>query len=162
VIIRYSVVKSFIGKLVIAENDKGICAILFGADIKELNSIYPKAELIKTPVEKCLYINNAISFIEEPQNKLNIPLYYEGTEFQKKVWKALLNVKLGKVVTYQDIACAIGKPKAVRAVANACGANRIPVLIPCHRIIRTDGTIGGYGGGVEIKRKLLACEGIKL
>ena len=87
-----------------------------------------------------------------------------GTPFQQLVWKALLTIPKGKVVTYQQLAKQIGKPKAVRAVANAVAANKLLVVIPCHRVIRSDGSLGGYSGkgGVKAKRKLLADEGVRL
>lgn len=88
------------------------------------------------------------------------PLDLAGTEFQKKVWNALRKISLGKTKSYGEIAKAIGKPKAVRAVGGACGANPIPVLVPCHRVLAAHGKIGGFGGGLEWKRKLLAREGI--
>ncbi|HEY4517332.1 MAG TPA: MGMT family protein [Candidatus Paceibacterota bacterium] len=91
--------------------------------------------------------------------KLAIP---QGTPFQQKVWREIAKVRKGNVVTYQYIAKRIGKPKAVRAVANAVGANPLPIKIPCHRVIRSDGTLGGYSGrgGAATKRKLLKKEGV--
>lgn len=88
----------------------------------------------------------------------------KGTEFQKLVWQALLKIPKGKTITYKDLAKLIGKPKAVRAVANAVGTNQMAPIIPCHRVIRTDGSLGGYSGkgGVKAKRMLLAKEGIKI
>src|SRR3989344_3665759 len=87
----------------------------------------------------------------------------KGTELQKKVWKALLQIPKGKVVTYKELAKKVGKPKAIRAVANAVGANPLIVTIPCHRVVRSDGTLGGYSGkgGVKAKRALLLKEGVK-
>ena len=81
-----------------------------------------------------------------------------GTPFQKKVWKALLKIPFGKIVSYKQLAVNIGKPKAFRAVANACGANPIPLFIPCHRVIKSDGTLGGFSSGIKIKKKLLKLE----
>ncbi|MCC7160559.1 MGMT family protein [Candidatus Nomurabacteria bacterium] len=88
----------------------------------------------------------------------------KGTAFQKKVWEALLKIPKGKTITYKELAKNIGKPKAVRAVANAVGANPVPITIPCHRVIRSDGTLGGYSGkgGVKTKRALLIKEGVKI
>lgn len=95
--------------------------------------------------------------------KINIEKL-EGTPFQKKVWKALLNIQKGNTITYKELAKKIGKPKAVRAVANAVGANPLPVTIPCHRVIRSDGTLGGYSGkgGIKTKRILLKKEGVEI
>lgn len=90
--------------------------------------------------------------------------YQEGTDFQKKVWSELLKIKKGEVVTYKDIANMIGKPKAVRAVANAIGKNKLAPVVPCHRVIRSDGKLGGYSGkgGIKTKLKLLKSEGVDI
>jgi len=90
------------------------------------------------------------------------PLDLAGTEFQKSVWAALRKISPGKTKSYGEIARAIGRPKAVRAVGGACGANPIPVLVPCHRVLAAHGKIGGFGGGLDWKRSLLAREGIKI
>jgi O-6-methylguanine DNA methyltransferase len=90
------------------------------------------------------------------------PLELAGTEFQKSVWNTLRKIPLGKTKSYGEIARAIGKPKAVRAVGGACGANPIPVLIPCHRVLAANGKIGGFSGGLKRKRELLAREGVKI
>ena len=89
------------------------------------------------------------------------PLDLVGTEFQKGVWNAMRKIPLGKTKSYGEIACAIGKPKAVRAVGGACGANPVPVLVPCHRVLAANGRIGGFSSGLDWKRKLLAREGVK-
>lgn len=96
-------------------------------------------------------------------SKVNIEKL-KGTAFQKKVWEALLKIPKGKTITYKELAKNIGKPKAVRAVANAVGVNPVPITIPCHRVIRSDGTLGGYSGkgGVKTKRALLIKEGVKI
>lgn len=88
-------------------------------------------------------------------------IFSQGTPFQQLVWKELLNIPKGQTRTYQDIAHVIGKPKAVRAVGTAIGKNNLAVVVPCHRVIRKDGTLGGYRWGIEKKKKLLKKEGIK-
>lgn len=93
------------------------------------------------------------------RKNFTIPLYLEGTQFQKAVWNQLLKIPYGKTATYKDIALKLGSEKKTRAVGQANGANRIPIIIPCHRVINTGGTIGGYSGGVGIKEKLLELEG---
>jgi O-6-methylguanine DNA methyltransferase len=90
------------------------------------------------------------------------PLDLAGTDFQKSVWNALRKISLGKTKSYGEIARAIGRPKAVRAVGGACGANPVPVLVPCHRVLAANGKIGGFPGGLAWKRALLACEGVKV
>ncbi len=89
------------------------------------------------------------------------PLDLDGTDFQIRVWHALLKIPTGRTKSYGEVARAIGKPKAVRAVGGACGANPVPLLIPCHRVLAANGKIGGYSGGLDWKRKLLAREGVK-
>lgn len=95
--------------------------------------------------------------------KINIEKL-NGTAFQKKVWSAILKIPKGKIITYKELAQKIGKPKAVRAVADAVGANPMPVTIPCHRVVRSDGTLGGYSGkgGINTKRALLKKEGVNI
>lgn len=87
-----------------------------------------------------------------------VPMQAQGTEFQKKVWRAIAAVKCGETITYTQLARTIGSPRAVRAVANACGANPLPLLVPCHRVVRGDGSLGGYALGIELKQKLLTHE----
>jgi len=99
-------------------------------------------------------------YLEGKRKKFSIPFIFEGTEFQKKVWKEMIKIPYGETVSYGVLSKKIGKPKAYRAVANACGANKIPIIIPCHRVVASDG-IGGYSSGVMIKKKLLQIEGKK-
>jgi len=88
--------------------------------------------------------------------------FKKGTPFQQKVWRAIQTIPKGQTRSYTWLARKVGRPKAVRAVANACGANPYPIVVPCHRVIRSDGTLGGFSGGLKLKRKLLAAEGIVL
>jgi O-6-methylguanine DNA methyltransferase len=90
-----------------------------------------------------------------------VPLDLHGTDFQQSVWKELLRIPAGSTRSYGDVARAIGKPTATRAVAQACGANPVPVIVPCHRVIQSDGGIGGFTGGLHIKRALLGAEGVE-
>jgi AraC family transcriptional regulator, regulatory protein of adaptative response / methylated-DNA-[protein]-cysteine methyltransferase len=98
--------------------------------------------------------------IEDPQHKLTITLDIQGSPFQKRVWEALCDIPKGTVASYTDIAIKIGLPNAIRAVAGACAANPLAIVIPCHRVIRSDGKISGYRWGVKIKRQLLQKEGV--
>jgi len=159
--VNYVFIKCFLGEITVAETDDGVCAILFDKNIKSLEAMFSKAELKEASIKNSKWAREFLDFIESPENKLNISLHLEGTEFQKQVWKALLKIPVGKTASYKDIAIKIRRPLAVRAVANACGANKIPVIIPCHRVISSNGDIGGYSGGLDIKKKLLQHEGIK-
>jgi methylated-DNA-[protein]-cysteine S-methyltransferase len=103
-------------------------------------------------------IDQVLEYLEGKRTDFDLPLDLRGTEFQESVWKALLEIPYGETCTYQDLARSIGKPKAVRAVGSANGANPIPLIVPCHRVIATGGKLGGYGGGLEAKARLLAME----
>ena len=105
-------------------------------------------------------VNSAIAAVADPANMPALPLDIAGTAFQQAVWKELQRIPAGETRTYAQIAAAVGRPKAVRAAGSANGANNVAVLIPCHRVIRTDGTLGGYAYGLERKEKLLALEKI--
>jgi len=108
----------------------------------------------------CPTLEKVLSVVNDESHE-HIPVIFAGgTKFQNSVWKVLGTIPRGQIATYMDIAHSIGKPNAVRAVANACGANPVPILVPCHRVVRSDGGIGGYSSGVDIKKKLLAREGI--
>lgn len=133
--------------ILVAESTKGLCAILFGENIEELQSRFPQAILVQTKENLFLKTQN-----------LTYPLDLRGTDFQKEVWMALLEIPAGKTASYSDIAIKIGKPKSARAVALACGANHLAIRVPCHRIVRKDGTISGYRWGVEQKKHLLQQE----
>ncbi|MEO6845649.1 MAG: methylated-DNA--[protein]-cysteine S-methyltransferase [Chthoniobacterales bacterium] len=127
----------------------------------------PKKSLLKNSPENVGSV--AAEWIQEIRNraagkspKMKLPLDLHGTPFQKAVWRALCKIPHGEVRSYQEIAESIGKPRAVRAVANACGANRIGILVPCHRVIHKDGKLGGYYWGPKRKRQLLEQEGVLL
>lgn len=103
-------------------------------------------------------LSDVLQSIESPRRTLKTPLHMIGTEFQCKVWEYLLTIPIGETRTYAQVAEGIGKPEAVRAVANACGTNKLAILVPCHRVVRSDGSIGGYRWGTELKERLLARE----
>ncbi|MEC7546007.1 MAG: methylated-DNA--[protein]-cysteine S-methyltransferase [Pseudomonadota bacterium] len=103
-------------------------------------------------------LSDVLQSIESPRRTLKTPLHMIGTEFQCKVWEYLLTIPIGETRTYAQVAEGIGKPEAVRAVANACGTNKLAILVPCHRVVRSDGSLGGYCWGTELKERLLARE----
>ncbi len=111
-------------------------------------------------------IKKAVQQLDEyfagKRKEFDVPLLFAGTDFQEKVWKELLNIPFGKTVSYGEIARRIGVPNAVRAVANANGANSMSIFVPCHRVIGSDHSLTGYGGGIETKRRLLELEGISV
>ena len=105
-------------------------------------------------------VATVVGFVERPERGLDLPLDVRGTAFQHRVWQALRQIPVGKTITYSEVARLIGAASAMRAVARACAANPIAVAIPCHRVVRTDGSLSGYRWGVERKRSLLEREGV--
>ena len=126
----------------------------------DLQDRFPKANLVGADSEYEKLVAKVVGFIEAPKIGLDLPLDVRGTAFQRRVWKELQRIPAGKTASYSQVADRIGFPKSARAVAHACGANALAVAIPCHRVLRTDGNISGYGWGVDRKRALLLREGV--
>jgi AraC family transcriptional regulator of adaptative response/methylated-DNA-[protein]-cysteine methyltransferase len=164
-LIRYTIVHSSLGLVLIAENKTGVCDIAFGTSRKnltdQLKHTYPKAKLVEAEELMKKTAASVMAFIDGKRGTA-IAIDRSGTAFQEQVWDALARVPRGETRTYSEIATAIGKPEATRAVALACAANRLAVVIPCHRVIRQDGSLSGYRWGAERKRTLLDREGVSL
>lgn len=158
VTIRWAVVDTVLGQMLLAATDKGICRLSFDEDESELACRFPKAEIVAGGSALEDLVKGAIAAIEQPAHMPDLPLDIAGTAFQQAIWCELRRIPAGETRTYAEIAAAVGKPKAVRAAGSANGANNVAVLIPCHRVIRTDGTLGGYAYGLERKEKLLTAE----
>jgi len=160
--IRFAVGQCSLGAILVAQSERGICAILLGDDphqlVCDLQDQFRKANLIGADREFEQLIASVVGFIEAPATDLNLPLDIRGTAFQERVWQALREIPPGSTASYAEIAQRIGAPTSMRAVAQACGANRLAVAIPCHRVVRSDGNLSGYRWGVERKRQLLARE----
>jgi len=160
--IRFAVAQCTLGSLLVAASDKGVCSILLGDDpealVRDLQDRFRNAELIGGDRAFERWVAKVVGFIEAPRIGLDLPLDVRGTAFQQRVWEALRKIPAGETVSYADLAKRIGLPTATRAVAQACGANPIAVAIPCHRVVRTDGSLSGYRWGVERKKELLARE----
>jgi AraC family transcriptional regulator of adaptative response/methylated-DNA-[protein]-cysteine methyltransferase len=160
--IRFAVGECTLGSILVAQSDRGVCAILMGDDpdqlARDLQDQFPRARLIGGDAGFEQLVAKVVGFVEAPRMGLELPLDVRGTAFQQRVWQALREILPGQTVSYADIAKRIGAPKAVRAVAQACGANHIAVAIPCHRVVRNDGALSGYRWGVERKRALLDRE----
>ena len=164
-VIQYALGQSFLGPVLVAATDKGICAIEFGRSAKELidqlQATFSKADIKPGHDDFTKLVQAVTAFIESPDQDLKLPLDIQGTAFQRRVWKALQNIPAGTTATYSDVAEQIGRPKAVRAVANACASNKIAVAVPCHRVVRRDGNLGGYKWGLDRKQELLKREAVK-
>jgi len=161
-VIRFAVGETSLGAILVAASEKGVCAILMGDDpnalLRDLQDRFRKARLIGADPDFEATVAKVVGLVEAPRLGLDLPLDVRGTAFQQRVWRALTELPVGSTASYGDVARAIGQPKAVRAVAQACGANALAVAIPCHRVVRNDGALSGYRWGVERKRMLLDRE----
>ena len=160
--IRFAVGECSLGAILVAASGRGICAILMGEDpealTRDLQDRFPCATLIGGDAGFEQLVAKVVGFVEAPGVGLDLPLDVRGTAFQQRVWQALRAIPAGKTVSYTELAKRIGRPKSVRAVAQACAANALAVAIPCHRVVRNDGSLSGYRWGVERKRALLERE----
>jgi AraC family transcriptional regulator of adaptative response/methylated-DNA-[protein]-cysteine methyltransferase len=157
--IRYAMLDTPLGRMLVAATGKGICRLTFDEDVAALKRRFPNAEIKPADTAMAALISGVMEAIETPSAAHDLPTDVAGTAFQEAVWRELRKIPAGETRSYADIAAAIGVPGAVRAVGTANGSNPIAVLVPCHRVIRSDGTLGGYAGGLDRKRKLLAAEG---
>ncbi|MBW4673493.1 MAG: methylated-DNA--[protein]-cysteine S-methyltransferase [Desmonostoc geniculatum HA4340-LM1] len=160
--IHFAVGECSLGSILVAKSDRGICAIFLGDEpdalTRNLQDRFPQANLIGGDTEFEQLVSKVVGFVEAPALGLDLPLDISGTAFQQRVWQALQKIPHGSTVSYTDIAKCIGLPKSVRAIAQACAANPLAVVIPCHRVVRHDGALSGYRWGVERKRTLLERE----
>jgi AraC family transcriptional regulator of adaptative response/methylated-DNA-[protein]-cysteine methyltransferase len=162
--LRFGVGQCSLGAILVASSAKGVAAILIGNDpdvlTRDLQDRFPTAHLIAGDAAFQTIVAQVSGFVEAPHIGLNLPLDMRGTSFQQRVWQALCDIPSGATATYTEIAARIGTPNAVRAVAGACAANALAVAMPCHRVIRHDGSLSGYRWGVDRKRALLAREAV--
>ena len=160
--IRYVTVETPLGWALVAATARGVCMTALADDreglVTALRQRFPAATVTPEDAELKDWADRIVGFITAPDRNLELPLDIQGTAFQARVWRALQKIPLGKTATYTEIAAALGQPKAVRAVAQACAANKLALVVPCHRVIRRDGELGGYRWGIERKRALLARE----
>lgn len=165
-LITWACRETVLGPLLMAATDRGVCFAHFGDDCAtlqaQLQREFPRARLQAydggASVQLEHWIDALNAYIQNRQPRPELPLDLRGTAFQIKVWEFLLGLQDGEVASYSELAQAIGRPSAVRAAASACAANRVAVLVPCHRILRADGGLGGYRWGLERKRALLDAE----
>jgi AraC family transcriptional regulator of adaptative response/methylated-DNA-[protein]-cysteine methyltransferase len=157
--IRWTSFDSPLGPMLIAATSKGICRLAFDDSEESLKRLFPRATIVEDQGAMRELVEGALTAMERPAAAPQLPIDVAGTAFQEAVWRELRKIPLGETRSYAEIAAAIGQPKAVRAVGTANGDNHVAVLIPCHRVIRSDGSLGGYAGGLDRKRKLLRTEG---
>jgi AraC family transcriptional regulator of adaptative response/methylated-DNA-[protein]-cysteine methyltransferase len=160
--IKYAITDSPLGKLLVAGTDKGICAVRLGDSAatleSDLSKEYAAARIEKDEKRFTAVLEQIIDYLAAKLPRLELPLDIRATAFQRQVWEALRAIPLGETRSYSEVAREIGKPTSVRAVARACATNPVALVIPCHRVIREDQSLGGYRWGLERKKKLLASE----
>jgi AraC family transcriptional regulator of adaptative response/methylated-DNA-[protein]-cysteine methyltransferase len=157
-VIRFAIGSSSLGYVLVAQSDLGICAVLMDDDPqhleRDLRIRFPHAHLHPGDPTFTRWIRRVIAAIEHPTAAHGLPLDIRGTAFQQRVWQALMAIPVGSTASYADIAARIDSPKAIRAVAGACAANAVAVLVPCHRVVRSDGSLSGYRWGAARKKAL--------
>jgi AraC family transcriptional regulator, regulatory protein of adaptative response / methylated-DNA-[protein]-cysteine methyltransferase len=163
--IRFATAPCYLGWALVAATQRGICAISF-ADTpieleRSLRTRFPEAVLITDDPGVSDWLSAVLAYLDVPRGALDLPLDIQGTAFQRRVWMALQEIPAGSTASYSEVSSRLGKPNAARAVAGACASNTLAVAIPCHRIVRSDGSPGGYRWGLERKRRLLAREAHK-
>ncbi len=160
--IDYTIVDCPLGRLLVAATERGVCAIYLGDSDAELQAMlakeYPLAEMLTEDAHLEIWVAAIVDYLTGAQPHLDLPLDLQATAFQRRVWQELQAIPYGETRTYSEIAQAVGDPKATRAVANACASNPVALAIPCHRVVRKDGSLGGYRWGISRKEQLLAQE----
>jgi AraC family transcriptional regulator of adaptative response/methylated-DNA-[protein]-cysteine methyltransferase len=160
--IVYTIAESSLGLVIVGRTERGVCAVALGATDAELErslrADFPKAMIERAPTATHAWVQAVLDRIRDPHAGHAVPLDVNGTAFQWRVWKALQEIPAGANRSYRDVAQSIGRPSAARAVARACASNRLAVVIPCHRVVREDGGLGGYRWGLDRKRDLLKRE----
>jgi AraC family transcriptional regulator of adaptative response/methylated-DNA-[protein]-cysteine methyltransferase len=163
--IHYTIVDSPLGKLLLAATDKGVSALYLGKSADqltgELREEYPRAELVRDgegPAYLQGWVGKVLAHLKGREPHLDLPTDVQATAFQRRVWEELRRIPYGTTRTYTQVARAIGKPSAIRAVARACATNPVSVIVPCHRVVREDGNLAGYRWGLDRKQRLIEQE----
>jgi AraC family transcriptional regulator of adaptative response/methylated-DNA-[protein]-cysteine methyltransferase len=160
--IHYTIAPSPPGRLLVAGTTRGVSAIYLGDSDAQLTATlrreYPEAQISRSPARVSRWVRQIVRHLGGRQPQLDLPLDIQGTAFQRRVWEALRRIPYGETRSYTDVARELGRPQARRAVARACATNPVSLVIPCHRVVRSDGGLGGYGGGIARKRALLDRE----
>jgi AraC family transcriptional regulator, regulatory protein of adaptative response / methylated-DNA-[protein]-cysteine methyltransferase len=163
--IAYVTVPSSLGRLLVAATERGVCRVALadnaGVLEQDLLAEFPAARVVADKSGKLYgWVTAILAYLEGREPDLDLPLDLRATTFQRRVWQELQRIPFGQTRTYAEVAKRIGKPKATRAVANACASNPVALVIPCHRVVRENGELGGYRWGVDRKRSLLEKEAI--
>jgi AraC family transcriptional regulator of adaptative response/methylated-DNA-[protein]-cysteine methyltransferase len=160
--IGYAVAPSSLGKVLVAGTERGISAVYLGDDerslVGSLQKEYPNAEIARAADANSTWLKEILSRVEGHAPSVDLPLDVQATAFQRRVWQELQKIPRGATRTYTQVARALGKPRSVRAVARACATNPASIVVPCHRVMRTDGALAGYRWGLQRKQKLLERE----
>jgi AraC family transcriptional regulator of adaptative response/methylated-DNA-[protein]-cysteine methyltransferase len=160
--IGFAVARTGLGWVLVAGTGRGLCAIALGdsreALIGSLKARFGRGEYSEGDPDSVRWLRRVTASIVSPRRGLDLPLDIRGTAFQRRVWRELRRIPVGGTASYGEVARRIGKPGSARAVARACASNPLALAVPCHRVVRSDGELGGYGGGVERKRALLEGE----
>ncbi len=160
--IGYTLTPSCVGTVLVAATERGLCSVKVGPGeallVEAMRMEFPRSELQRSDEELAGVAASVRALAEGRSAELDLPLDVKGTVFQARVWEALRRIPAGKTRSYAEVAGSIGTPSAVRAVANACGANPVALVVPCHRVIRIDGSLSGYRWGIEVKAELLRRE----
>ena len=160
--IRYTVANTTLGKVLVAATERGVSAVYLGESerslVEELRKEYAQAEIVRVPEGNENWLKEVVRRVEGNAPSVELPLDVHATAFQRRVWQELQKIPRGATRTYTQVARALGKPRSVRAVARACATNPVSIVVPCHRVIRTDGTLAGYRWGLQRKEKLLERE----
>lgn len=163
--IDYVLQETGLGWMILAKTPHGICFLFIDDDpqqsLNQLKLKFPKANYQEKPESFSEELAVVLAYLESPKQACNLPLDIQGTPFQKAVWQVLREIPVGQTMSYKEVAERLNKPKAVRAVGSACGANPIAVLIPCHRVLTSDGKLGGFSMGLKRKKVLLKREGVE-
>ena len=156
--IHWAIAETSLGEMLVAATERGICRLSFDEGEAELRERFPRADIRPANGAMADLVARTVAAVDDPSRPHDLPLDVKGTAFQEAVWRELTRIPPGETRSYAQIAAAVGKPGAVRATGSANGANNVAVLIPCHRVIRSDGSLGGYAYGLDRKRRLLAKE----
>lgn len=158
VMIHWAIAETSLGDMLVAATERGVCRLSFDEDETALRARFPNADIGPADDAIADLVASAVAAVDDPARPHGLSLDVQGTAFQEAVWRELTRIPPGETRTYAEIAAAVGKPNAARAAGSANGANNVAVLIPCHRVIRSDGTLGGYAYGLKRKEALLERE----